>query len=129
MRNRSRAAPDFAPPGKDGLAAYSIAKRKGFEGIVAKDSDSPYEERRSRKWLKVKAHQEEEFVIGGFTAPEGSREYLGALLLGAYAGKDLHFVGKVGTGFTEQTLAELAKAFPTTASDGPPFVDPPREKK
>ncbi len=107
---------------KDGLAAYNIAKRKGFEGIVAKDSDSPYEERRSRKWLKVKAHQEEEFVIGGFTAPEGSREHLGALLLGAYAGKDLHFVGKVGTGFTEKTLAALAKTFRPLVVTRPPFV-------
>ena len=56
----------------NGLDAYRIAKRKGYEGIVAKDIDSPYEERRSRKWLKVKVHQEEEFVIGGFTAPAGS---------------------------------------------------------
>jgi bifunctional non-homologous end joining protein LigD len=113
---------------KDGLAAYNIAKRKGFEGIVAKDSNSPYEERRSRKWLKVKAHQEEEFVIGGFTAPEGSREHLGALLLGAYDGKDLHFVGKVGTGFTEKTLAALAKTFQPLIVTRSPFVDPPREK-
>jgi bifunctional non-homologous end joining protein LigD len=113
---------------KNGLTAYDIAKRKGFEGIVAKDSDSPYEERRSRKWLKVKAHQEEEFVIGGFTAPEGSRQYFGALLLGAYRGKDLHFVGKVGTGFTQQILAALAKAFRPHIRSNPPFVDPPREK-
>jgi bifunctional non-homologous end joining protein LigD len=113
---------------KNGLTAYDIAKRKGFEGIVAKDSDSPYEERRSRKWLKVKAHQEEEFVIGGFTAPEGSRQYFGALLLGAYRGKDLQYVGKVGTGFTQQTLAALAKAFRPHIRSSPPFVDPPREK-
>jgi bifunctional non-homologous end joining protein LigD len=57
----------------NGLTAYTIAKREGFEGIVANDSDSPYEERLSRKWLKVKTHQEEEFVIGGFTAPTGAR--------------------------------------------------------
>lgn len=113
---------------KNGLAAYDIAKRKGFEGIVAKEADSVYEERRSRKWLKVKAHQEEEFVIGGFTAPEGSRQHLGALLMGAYRGKDLHFVGKVGTGFTEKTLAVLAKTFKPLMVGKPPFVDPPREK-
>ena len=112
----------------NGLSAYDIAKRKGFEGIVAKDNDSPYEERRSRKWLKVKAHQEEEFVIGGFSAPEGSRQHLGALLLGAYHGKDLHFVGKVGTGFTEKTLADLAKKFKPLIVSRAPFVDPPREK-
>ena len=113
---------------KNGLSAYDIAKRKGFEGIVAKDADSAYEERRSRKWLKVKAHQEEEFVIGGFTAPEGSRQHLGALLLGAYGGRDLHFVGKVGTGFTEKTLAALAKTFKAVVAGKPAFVDPPREK-
>jgi bifunctional non-homologous end joining protein LigD len=112
----------------NGLSAYSIAKRKGFEGIVAKDSNSIYEERRSRKWLKVKVHQEEEFVIGGFTAPAGERQYLGALLLGAYRGKDLNFVGKVGTGFTQQTLAALAKAFRPLIRETPAFVDPPRMK-
>jgi bifunctional non-homologous end joining protein LigD len=112
----------------NGLSAYSIAKRKGLEGIVAKDSASPYQEGRSRKWLKVKAHQEEEFVIGGFTAPEGSRLHLGALLLGAYRGKDLHFVGRVGTGFTQQTLAALAKTFHPLVVSRPPFVEPPREK-
>lgn len=61
----------------NGLTAYSIAKRKSFEGIVAKDSDAPYEEGRSRKWLKVKVHQEEEFVIGGFTALRASESIWG----------------------------------------------------
>ena len=58
---------------ENGIEAYRIAKRRGLEGAVAKDSSSPYEEKRSRYWLKVKVHQEEEFVIGGFTAPQGSR--------------------------------------------------------
>jgi bifunctional non-homologous end joining protein LigD len=111
-----------------GLTAYSIAKRSGLEGIVAKDSDAPYEERRSSKWLKVKVHQEEEFVIGGFTAPAGTRKHLGALLLGAYRGKDFIFVGKVGTGFPQQTLADLAKAFRPLIRNSPPFAEPPREK-
>jgi bifunctional non-homologous end joining protein LigD len=114
---------------ENGLEAYRIAKRRGLEGVVAKDSDSRYQEGRSRSWLKVKVHQEEEFVIGGFTAPQGSRRYIGALLLGAYAGKDLHFVGKVGTGFSEQTLAELHKTFKPLIRATPPFVVPPREKK
>jgi bifunctional non-homologous end joining protein LigD len=112
----------------NGLDAYRIAKRKGFEGIVAKDIDSPYEERRSRKWLKVKVHQEEEFVVGGFTAPAGARKHLGALLLGAYSGKDLSFVGKVGTGFDANTLAELAAAFRPLGRKTPPFYNPPRDK-
>jgi bifunctional non-homologous end joining protein LigD len=112
----------------NGLDAYRVAKRKGFEGIVAKDIDSPYEERRSRKWLKVKVHQEEEFVIGGFTAPAGARKHLGALLLGAYSGKDLSFVGKVGTGFDTHTLADLAAVFRPLGRNTPPFSNPPRDK-
>ncbi len=114
---------------ENGIEAYRIAKRRGFEGVVAKDSSSPYEEKRSRYWLKVKVYQEEEFVIGGFTAPQGSRAYIGALLLGAYGGADLHFVGKVGTGFSEQQLAALARRFKPLIRATPPFVDPPREKK
>jgi bifunctional non-homologous end joining protein LigD len=113
---------------QNGLTAYSIAKRRGLEGIVAKDSESPYEERRSSKWLKVKVHQEEEFVIGGFTAPAGARKHFGALLLGAYRGKDFIFVGKVGTGFSQQTLADLAKSFQPFIRGSAPFVDPPRDK-
>ncbi len=68
----------------NGLQAYRSAKERGFEGIVAKDNSAPYVEGRSTKWLKVKVHQEEELVIAGFTAPEGSRQFLGALILGAY---------------------------------------------
>jgi bifunctional non-homologous end joining protein LigD len=113
---------------ENGLTAYSIAKRRGLEGMVAKDSDASYEERRSGKWLKVKVHQEEEFVIGGFTAPAGARKHLGALLLGAYRGKDFIFVGKVGTGFSQETLADLAKSFRPLIRNSPPFVDPPRQK-
>ncbi len=113
---------------QNGLTAYSIAERRGLEGVVAKDSDASYEERRSSKWLKVKVHQEEEFVIGGFTAPAGARKHLGALLLGAYRGKDFIFVGKVGTGFSQQTLADLTKSFQPFICSSPPFVHPPREK-
>ncbi len=114
---------------ENGIEAYRIAKRKGFEGVVAKDNGSTYQEGRSRYWLKVKVHQEEEFAIGGFTAPQGSRQHIGALLLGAYAGNELHFVGKVGTGFTGQRLAQLAEMFKPLIRATPPFADPPREKK
>jgi bifunctional non-homologous end joining protein LigD len=96
---------------ENGFEAYNIAKRRGFEGLVAKDLSSQYVEKRSRLWLKVKAHQEDEFVIAGFTAPEGSRKYFGALLLGAYEHGKLRYVGKVGTGFDERTLASLHKKF------------------
>src|SRR5262249_22724381 len=86
----------------NGLEAYKIAKRSGYEGLVAKDLSSPYLGKRSKFWLKVKAHQEDEFVIVGYTAPEGSRKYFGALLLGAYEEGRLYYVGKVGTGFDEK---------------------------
>jgi len=109
--------------GRNGLAAFALAQKKGFEGIVAKDESSPYVEGRSTCWLKVKVHQEDEFVIGGYTQPGGTRPYFGALLLGAYAGPALRYVGKVGTGFSLRTLAALHRTF-----QPPPFVDPPREK-
>jgi len=111
-----------------GLAAYREARRRGFEGIVAKDHSAPYEERRSLQWLKVKVHQEEELVIGGFTPPRGSRRHLGALLLGAYRGCDLVFVGKVGTGFTEAILGDLSKRLKPLVRKSSPFAPPPREK-
>jgi bifunctional non-homologous end joining protein LigD len=113
---------------EDGLAAYRVAKRKGYEGIVGKDSSAPYIEGRSRKWLKVKVHQEEEFVVGGFTKPEGTRPYLGALLLGAYRGSELVYVGKVGTGYTEKMLEALHRKLVPLARKTPAFADPPREK-
>src|SRR5260370_20237502 len=113
----------------NGLEAYNIAKKKGSEGIVGKDLSSTYIESRSTKWLKVKVHQEEEMVIGGFTKPEGSRRYFGALLLGAYEGGKLRYVGKVGTGFNENTLASLDQKFKPLVRSEPPFVDPPREKR
>jgi bifunctional non-homologous end joining protein LigD len=112
----------------DGLEAYRIAKRRNLEGLVAKDLNSPYEEKRSRFWLKVKVHQEEEFVIAGYTSPQGSRQHIGALLLGAYATDGLHFVGKVGTGFSQEWLAELSKLFKPLARATTSFIDPPREK-
>ena len=112
----------------NGLAAYRAAKRRGFEGLVAKDSAAPYEERRSSKWLKVKVHQEEELVVAGYTAPRGSRQHLGALLLGAYRGDELRFVGKVGAGFSGATLATLARKLRPLVRARSAFAQPPREK-
>ena len=113
---------------ENGLEAYRIAKRRGYEGVVAKDSSAPYIEGRSTKWLKVKVRQEEEFVIAGYTAPSGSRKYFGALLLGGYRDRELHYVGKVGTGFSEPVLAALFKKFQSLVQPKPSLVDPPREK-
>ena len=112
----------------NGLDAYREAKKHDFEGLVAKDASSPYVEGRSTNWLKVKVHQEDEFVIAGFTKPSGARRHFGALLLGAYRGGKLHYVGKVGTGFNESLLASLSKKFKPLKIDRPPFVDPPRER-
>ena len=110
----------------DGLAAFRQARRRGFEGIVAKDSGSPYVSGRSRLWLKVKIHQEEEFVIGGYTPPEGSRTHFGSLLLGAFRGKQLVFVGKVGTGFAGHVLVDLARRFRPLVRSKPAFASVPR---
>ena len=112
----------------NGLKAYETATRKGWEGVVGKEAESPYVEGRSTKWLKVKIKQEEEFVIGGYTAPAGSRSYFGSLLLGAYRGRDLHYVGRVGTGFTNKILSALHRKFQPLVQKKSPFVVPPRIK-
>ena len=112
----------------NGLDAFRAAKRRGYEGLVAKDPSSPYVEARSTKWLKVKVHQEEEFVICGYTKPAGARQHFGALLLGAYGENKLHYVGKVGTGFDESTLAALYKRFQPLVRSKVALIDPPREK-
>ena len=109
-----------------GLAAYRLAKRSGYEGLVAKDLSSHYLGKRSRCWLKVKVHQEDEFVIVGYTSPEGARKYFGALLLGAYERGTLRYVGKVGTGFNGKTLAALYKQFQPLISSKSALADPPR---
>jgi bifunctional non-homologous end joining protein LigD len=113
----------------DGLAAFAEARRRGLEGVIAKNEAAPYQvDARSRDWLKVKVRAEEEFVIGGFTAPEGSRAHFGALLVGAYDGNDLRYAGKVGTGFTGRGLAELMKKFRALVRPASPFVDHVRER-
>jgi len=118
----------------NGLKAYQIAKRKGFEGAIAKDATSPYIEGRSTSWLKFKVKQEDEFLIAGYTAPAGSREHFGALLLAAHdagRGEDggpLRYVGKVGTGFSRQTLGQLFRKFQPLIRSKPPVADPPRER-
>jgi len=114
------------PP--NGLKAFEVATKKGWEGLVAKDPKSPYVEGRSAAWLKVKVHQEGELVVGGYTAPAGSRTHFGALLMGAYRGKDLRYVGKVGTGYTQKLLSSLYRTFQPLVRPAPAFVDPPREK-
>jgi bifunctional non-homologous end joining protein LigD len=112
----------------NGLQAYKTAKRRGYEGLVAKDLSSPYVGKRSRFWLKVKVHQEDEFVIVGYTLPAGARKYFGALLLGAYERGKLHYVGKVGTGFDGKALAALHRQFQPLISRKTALADPPRAR-
>jgi bifunctional non-homologous end joining protein LigD len=113
---------------ENGLKAYKEAQRRGLEGLVAKDVSSPYVEGRSKFWLKVKVHQEDEFVIVGFTEPAGARRHFGALLLGAYENGKLHYVGKVGTGFTAESLARLSRKFAPLIRQRTDLADPPRKK-
>jgi bifunctional non-homologous end joining protein LigD len=91
-----------------GVGFFEAARERGLEGIVAKDGESRYQPgRRSPSWFKVKTHFRQEAVIGGFTEPRGGRTDFGALLLGAYQGRELRFVGQVGSGFTGKSLAEV----------------------
>ncbi|MGE3108676.1 MAG: DNA ligase D [Phycisphaerales bacterium] len=110
----------------NGQAAFESACRAGLEGIVSKRRSAPYSEARSPSWIKVKCFNQQEFVVGGFTAPEGSRAHLGALLLGYHdrAGT-LCFAGKVGTGFSTETLRELHSRLRTLLAPAAPFVNPP----
>jgi bifunctional non-homologous end joining protein LigD len=102
------------------------AARLGLEGIVAKAAGSRYESgRRSGSWLKCRISAEQEFVIGGYTPPEGGRSYFGALLIGYYADGKLRYAGKVGTGFDDATLASLHRAFQSRRRSSCPFVDLP----
>jgi bifunctional non-homologous end joining protein LigD len=111
---------------RDGKAAYREAKRLGWEGIIAKDEGSPYQPGvRSPFWRKVKVRKESEFVIGGYTAPKGGRRHLGALLVGLYDGPKLRYVGKVGTGFTQDTLEMLATKLERLRTEKSPFDPPP----
>ena len=113
----------------DGKAAYGEAKRLGWEGIIAKDERSLYQPGvRSPLWRKVKVRKESEFVIGGYTAPKGGRQHLGALLVGLFDGPKLRYVGKVGTGFTHETLDTLATKLGPLRAEKPPFDPAPRMK-
>ncbi|MGH9443140.1 MAG: non-homologous end-joining DNA ligase [Thermoanaerobaculia bacterium] len=114
---------------RDGTVAYATARRRGWEGVVGKKESSPYQPgARSRDWLKVKVRKESEFVIGGYTPPAGSRDHFGAILVGLYDGKILRFAGKVGTGFSQKVLTDLAGRMRPLRSVRSPFGIPPRER-
>jgi len=106
----------------DGEAYYRQACESGWEGLIAKRADAPYRAGRTKDWLKFKCETGQEFVIGGFTDPRGSRTGFGALLLGYYdTGHQLVYAGKVGTGFSQQTLNSLHGVLSGLEQDRPPF--------
>ncbi|MDQ3953528.1 MAG: non-homologous end-joining DNA ligase [Actinomycetota bacterium] len=114
---------------EEGEAYYREACKRGWEGLIAKRAASRYARGRSKEWLKFKCSFEQELVIGGFTDPEGARSHFGALLLGYYDGGELRFAGKVGTGFTQRTLADLhARMAPLERPESPFAGKPPVRK-
>jgi bifunctional non-homologous end joining protein LigD len=92
----------------DGAHVFEQVRRMRLEGVVSKLASSPYVSARTRSWLKIKAMLGQEFVVIGFTDPQGSRIGFGALLLGYYEGPDLVFCGRVGTGFSDSELRSLS---------------------
>jgi bifunctional non-homologous end joining protein LigD len=106
-----------------GEAMLEQACRRRWEGLIAKREDSPYVHARSNDWLKLKCTGAQELVIGGYTAPRGSRTDLGALLLGYYDKGLLRYAGRVGSGFTQATLQDLAEKLRPLQRSGSPFAD------
>ena len=109
----------------DGDAFYDQARRLGLEGIISKRASEPYRPGRHGDWVKTKCIQKQEFVIGGFTDPEGARAGLGALLIGYYDRRRLVFSGKVGTGFTHKGAIELRRQLDAIERKTCPFDPPP----
>ena len=101
---------------------WELARREGWEGVIAKRRGSVYEPKRSRHWLKMKCELTETFVIGGFTEPQGSRVGLGALLVGRVTDGEITFAGKVGTGFDRKLLLELRARLDALEIPNSPFT-------
>jgi bifunctional non-homologous end joining protein LigD len=110
---------DHFPQGK---ALFEVARQKGLEGILAKRRNSVYEERRTREWLKIKITQTVDCVIGGYTDPEGSRDYFGSVVLGLYDKQgDLIHVGQAGSGFDQAMLKEIWQKLKNLQTKRSPF--------
>jgi bifunctional non-homologous end joining protein LigD len=107
----------------DSERRFAEACRSGWEGLIAKRADAPYAAGRSKDWLKLKCVWEQEFVVGGFTDPTGSRSDFGALLVGFYEHDGLRYAGKVGTGFTRKMLHDLGTQLRRLETAEDPFVD------
>ncbi|MBO9668806.1 MAG: DNA ligase D, partial [Bdellovibrio sp.] len=123
---RVRLSADFNGSGKDLL---ELAREHHLEGIISKERHSTYRSERNSNWVKTKCTHEQEFVIGGFTDARGSRNHFGALLLGYYKNKQLHYAGRVGTGFTQKSLDEIRKKLKPLETGKSPFTkNSPRER-
>jgi bifunctional non-homologous end joining protein LigD len=107
-----------------GNALFENARQQHLEGIIGKRRTSTYQERRSRDWVKIKTGYEQEFVVGGWTEPKGSRKGFGALLLGVHQSKRLRFVGSVGTGFSAKLLQQLYARLRALERKTSPFFNP-----
>ena len=140
LDDRKRVLRDVLTPGDivcysdhyagQGMALFEAAKQKGLEGIIAKHSKSGYEERRSREWLKIKITQTVDCVVGGYTEPEGARQYFGSLVLGLYNDKkQLIHVGHAGTGFSQATLKQISEVLKEIESSKNPFTGPVEARK
>jgi len=112
-----------------GEEMLDAARETGLEGILAKHATSGYEPRRSREWLKIKIVTRQEFVIGGFTEPQGDRDHFGALVLGTFEEDKLRWVGNVGTGFDHKLLASIHSRLKPLITDECPFAERPRPDK
>jgi DNA ligase D-like protein (predicted ligase) len=108
----------------DGEQYYQYACDNGWEGLIAKRADSTYTGGRSADWLKFKCVRGQEFVVGGFTEPQGSRAGFGALIVGYHENGALRYAGKVGTGYDHATLRALRARMDTMAQPASPFADP-----
>lgn len=109
----------------EGKTAWTEACRLSLEGLICKKKDAPYTEGRSTTWLKLKCRPQQEFVIGGYTAPSGARSHFGALLVGLRDGKKLNYAGRVGTGFTQKTLEDLHRRLRKLERKTSPFSSSP----
>ena len=103
-------------------APWALACAEGWEGVIAKRRDAPYEHKRSKHWLKMKCELSQDFTVGGFTDPQGARPGLGALLVGYHEGDDFVYAGKVGTGFDQALLTELRAKLDARAIETTPFT-------
>jgi bifunctional non-homologous end joining protein LigD len=110
----------------EGEAVFAQMEKFHLEGMMAKRAAGHYVQRRSSDWLKVKTVERSEVVVAGYTAPRGSRSHFGALVVGLYRDKELHYVAHVGGGFNQRTLAGMHKLMQPLRTRQSPFVDTPK---